>query len=212
MVQDYLKLLIILLDYRKNTKKIMEKPELYFQNDVEFRTWLHKNYNTSEGVYLIFYKIAHEMPSMRWEEAVRVALCYGWIDSTVKSLGNGKRRQYFCPRKPKSVWSKVNKDHLKELKAAGLMHASGLNSIKIAKENGSWIALDDVENGIIPEDLQLAFDKNSSAFKNYQSFTRSQRKSYLYWLNQAKRDETRQKRIKEIISLCQQGIKSRNTR
>ena len=190
----------------------MEKLELYFQNDSEFRVWLHKNYNSSDGVYLIFYKIAHEMPSMRWEEAVRVALCYGWIDSTVKSLGDGKRRQYFCPRKPKSVWSKVNKEHLKELEVAGLMHESGLKSIKIAKENGSWIALDDVENGIIPKDLQLAFNTTKIAFTNYKSFTKGQQKSYLYWLNQAKRDETRQKRIKEIIALCEQGIKSRNTR
>ncbi|MDT0540113.1 YdeI/OmpD-associated family protein [Croceitalea sp. P059] len=186
--------------------------EYYFKNDKEWREWLLENHMSTKGIYLIFYKIEHPMLSMRWEEAVRVALCFGWIDSTVKSLGNGKRRQYFCPRKPKSVWSKVNKDHLKELKAQGLMHKSGLRSIKTAKENGSWIALDKVEKGIIPEDLQMAFDKNQKAFDNYQSFTKGQRKSYLYWLNQAKRNETRQKRIIEIISLCKQGIKSRSPR
>lgn len=190
----------------------MNISEHYFEDDIAWREWLHENHNNTKGIYLIFYKIEHPMPSMRWEEAVRVALCYGWIDSTVKSLGDGKRRQYFCPRKPKSVWSKVNKDHLKELKTAGLIHESGLKSIKIAKENGSWTALDDVENGIIPDDLQLAFDKHQNAFKNYQSFTKGQRKSYLYWLNQAKRTETRQKRIAEIVSLCKKGIKSRNTR
>lgn len=186
--------------------------EYYFKNDNEWREWLLENHKSTLGIYLIFYKIEHPMPSMRWEEAVRVALCYGWIDSTVKSLGNGKRRQYFCPRKPKSVWSKVNKDHLKELKAKGLMHESGLKSIDFAKKNGSWTALDDVEKGIIPEDLQLAFDKHQKAFNNYQNFTKGQRKSYLYWLNQAKRNETRQKRITEIISLCKQGIKSRGNR
>jgi len=187
-------------------------PELYFKNDTEFRTWLHDNHDKSEGIYLIFYTIAHENESMRWEEAVRVAICYGWIDSTVKSLGDGKRRQYFCPRKPKSVWSKVNKDHIKELSKLRLMHKSGLKVIKIAKENGSWTALDDVEKGVVPEDLQKVFDKNSRAFKNYKGLTRGQRKSYLYWLNQAKREETRQKRIKEIIRLCAAGVKSRNTR
>lgn len=186
--------------------------EYYFENDLEWRKWLSENYNSSKGIYLIFYKIEHPMPSMRWEEAVRAALCFGWIDSTVKSLGDGKRRQYFCPRKSKSVWSKVNKDHLKELKAKGLMHESGLKSIKIAKKNGSWTALDDVEKGIIPEDLQLAFDKHQKAFDNYQNFTKGQRKSYLYWLNQAKREQTRQKRISEIILLCERGIKSRGTR
>ena len=183
--------------------------ELYFKNDTAFRKWLHKNHAIAFGVYLIFYKIGHEMPSMRWEEAVRVALCYGWIDSTVKSLGDGKRRQYFCPRKPKSVWSRVNKNHLQELIAADLLHESGLKSIAIAKENGSWTSLDDVENGIIPKKLQEAFDKKPIAFTNYQNFTRGQQKSYLYWLNQAKREETREKRIKEIVSNCAQNIKAR---
>ncbi|MFX0556703.1 YdeI/OmpD-associated family protein [Maribacter sp. CXY002] len=185
-------------------------PELYFQKDSEFRVWLHDNHLTCKGIYLIFYKIDHESQSMRWEEAVRVALCYGWIDSTVKSLGNGKRRQYFCPRKPKSVWSKVNKNYIKDLLRDNKMHESGLSAIKIAKNNGSWIALDDVENGIIPDDLKKAFDSNILAFSNFEEFTRGQRKSYLYWLNQAKRLETRQKRISEIIQHCEDNLKYRN--
>lgn len=152
------------------------------------------------------------MESMRWEEAVRVALCYGWIDSTVKSLGDGKRRQYFCPRKPKSVWSKVNKDHIKELTEQGLMHTSGSAVIEAAKKNGSWAALDDVENGVVPQDLQKAFNTRKVAFDNFQNFTKGQRKSYLYWLNQAKREETRQKRITEIIKMCAANIKNRSPR
>lgn len=184
--------------------------EHYFKDDQEWREWLHENHEQDDGIYLIFYKVDHENDSMRWEEAVQVAICYGWIDSTVKSLGNGKRRQYFCPRKPKSVWSKINKNYIKQLKADGLMHQSGLEAIKTAKENGSWTALDDVENGVVPKDLQKVFDKNPKALKNYKGFTRGQRKSYLYWLNQAKRDETRQKRIAEIVRLCEEKIKYRN--
>ncbi|WP_240751486.1 YdeI/OmpD-associated family protein [Flagellimonas onchidii] len=184
-------------------------PEHYFKNDTEWRHWLRANHATSEGIYLILYKVDHEMESMRWEEAVRVALCYGWIDSTVKSLGDGKRRQYFCPRKPKSVWSRVNKNHIKELIQDGLMHKSGLAVIETAKKNGSWVALDDVENGVVPQDLQKAFDNNKIAFENFQNFTHGQRKSYLYWLNQAKREETRQKRIKEIVNCCEANMKSR---
>ncbi len=184
--------------------------EIYFKNDEEWRIWLHANHQTSAGIHVIMYKIEHEMPSMRWEEAVRVALCYGWIDSTVKSLGDGKRRQYFCPRKPKSVWSRVNKNHLEELIASDLMHESGFKVIEIAKKNGSWTALDDVENEIIPEDLKASFNKNPRALENFQNFTRGQRKSYLYWLNQAKREETRQKRITEIVTLSNNNIKSRN--
>lgn len=186
-----------------------EKPELYFERDVEWYDWLLSNHDTSSGVYLIFYKLEMNIPSMRWEEAVRVALCFGWIDSTVKSLGNGKRRQYFCPRKPKGVWSSVNKKHIEELIASNLMHESGYKVIEAAKQDGSWAALDDIENGIIPHDLQEAFDMHSIAFENYQNFARGYRKSYLYWLNQAKREETRKKRIKKIISLCNQNIKSR---
>ena len=181
----------------------------FFKNDVEWQTWLHENHNVANGVYLIFYKVDHEYDSMRWEEAVQVALCYGWIDSTVKSLGEGKRQQYFCPRKRKSTWSKLNKTYIKVLIEKGLMHESGLAKINAAKKDGSWIVLDDVEKGIIPLDLKKDFEKNTKAFNNYQNFTFGQKKSYLYWLNQAKREETRQKRIKEIIRLCAANMKQR---
>ena len=191
---------------------MISKPEIYFKNDVEWKKWLSQNYSLSNGVYLIFYKVENEEPSMRWEEAVKVALCYGWIDSTVKSLGNGKRRQYFCPRNPKSVWSALNKKYIKELSAKNLMHKSGMDIIKIGKQNGSWTALDDVEKGVIPEDLQLEFNKNKIAFENYKNFAPSYRKSYLYWLHQAKREATRQKRITEIIKFCEANLKSRDTR
>ena len=83
----------------------MDKPELYFPRDVEWYDWLLQNHDKYSGAYLIFYKLETGIPSMRWEEAVKVALCFGWIDSTVKSLGNGKRIQYFSPRNPKSTWS-----------------------------------------------------------------------------------------------------------
>ena len=186
-----------------------ETSELYFKNDDEWRKWLHENHSSSKGIHLIFFKVDHKNDSMRWEEAVKVALCYGWIDSTVKSLGNGKRRQYFTPRNVKSVWSALNKRYIADLLSNDLIHPSGLKIIDIAKQNGSWTALDDVENGIIPEDLRSEFDKNPTAFDNYQNFAPSYRKSYLYWLNQAKREATRQKRITEIIQLCAHNIKSR---
>lgn len=180
----------------------MEKPELFFECDTDWYDWLLNNHDQSQGVYLIFYKLELKVPTMRWEEAVKVALCFGWIDATVKSLGNGKRRQYFCPRNPKSAWSALNKKYIKELATQHLIQPSGLQSIAIAKDNGSWTALDDVENLIIPEDLQKAFNSNPLAFENYNNFARSYRKSYLYWLNQAKREATRQNRIQKIIEYC----------
>lgn len=187
-----------------------EIEEFYFKNDIEWRNWLSKNHDSSNGIHLIFYKVDHKNESMRWEEAVKVALCFGWIDATVKSLGNGKRKQYFCQRKPKSVWSAVNKKHIINLIADDLMHQKGLEIIEIAKQNGSWTALDDVEKGIIPEDLQMEFDANKNAFANFKNFAPSYRKSYLYWLKQAKRATTRHNRIIEIIRLCNSNIKSRN--
>ena len=185
------------------------RPLLYFKNDTAWREWLHENHKTSAGVDLVFYRVESEQESMRWEEAVRVAICYGWIDSTVRKIDDERRKQYFCPRKPKSVWSKVNKQHIEDLIAADLMHESGHAIIALAKENGSWTELDDMENGIIPADLQEAFDANPAAFKNYENFARGYRKSYLYWLNQAKRETTRQTRITEIIKLCEANVKTR---
>lgn len=186
-----------------------DKPELYFKNDIEWRNWLSQNHDISVGVFLIFFKVENKEESMRWEEAVKVALCFGWIDSTVKSLGNGKRRQYFCKRNPKSVWSGVNKKYIEELTSNNLMHKSGLEIIEIGKKNGSWAALNDVENLLIPDDLKIEFNKNEIAFNNYQNFAKSYKKSYLYWLNQAKREVTRLKRITEIIQLCEANKKSR---
>lgn len=186
--------------------------EIYFKDDTAWRDWLQENHTSSEGVHLIFYKVDHPKESMRWEEAVKVALCYGWIDSTVKSLGHGKRRQYFCSRKPKSVWSKLNKTHIVDLLSKGLMHESGLAKIEAAKKDGSWTLLDDVENGIVPPDLSKAFKTHPKAYGNYKNFSKSYQKSYLYWLHQAKREATRNKRISEIIRLCTANIKSRDNR
>ncbi|AOW19915.1 YdeI/OmpD-associated family protein [Urechidicola croceus] len=188
----------------------MTKPELYFPTDIEWRKWLHQNHETHIGVYLIFYKVESDKPSMRWEEAVKVALCYGWIDSTVKKLDHERRRQAFTPRKPKSMWSKLNKAHIKHLIENNLMHQKGHESIKIAKQNGSWDALNDVDNEVIPPMLQKAFNSNPLAYENYKNFAPSYRRGYLYWLYAAKRETTIQKRIKEIIKLCKANKKQRD--
>lgn len=188
----------------------MEKPELYFPRDVEWREWLKDNHSIyPNGVYLIFFKLEMNTPTMRWEEAVKVAICYGWIDSTVKSLGNGKRRQFFCPRNPKSTWSALNKKYVVTLEQDGLIHTTGWKTIEHAKTIGTWTAMDKVENLIVPPMLQKAFDLNPKAFDNYQNFSPSYRKSYLSWVYSAKREETQLKRTEEIIKLCASNLKSR---
>lgn len=189
----------------------MEDQELlYFKNADEWREWLHENHHSSKGIHLIFYKVNSVNPSMRWEEAVQVAICYGWIDSTVRKIDEDCRKQFFSPRKDKSVWSKVNKTYIEKLIENKLMHESGLAKIETAKQNGSWNSLDDVEDLIVPDDLQLAFENNTIAFENYINFSKTYKKSYLYWLNQAKRIETRNNRIAEIIALCAQNKKVRD--
>ena len=186
-----------------------EKELHYFKNSLEWRNWLHDNHHSSKGIELVFYKVNSEFESMRWEEAVQVAICYGWIDSTVRKLDDERRKQTFTPRKDKSVWSKLNKTYIEKLIKENSIHESGLRKIEIAKQNGSWESLDDVERLIIPDDLLLAINKNQIALNNYTNFSPSYRKSYLYWLNQTKRRETRKIRIEQIIKLCEQNIKSR---
>lgn len=189
---------------------MLDQEHHYFKNAAEWRNWLHHNHTVSDGVYLIFYKVDSEIESMRWEEAVQVALCYGWIDSTVKKIDDVSRKQTFTPRKNKSVWSKLNKSYIEKLTKKNLMHQSGFAKIEIAKQNRSWYALDDVEQLIVPSDLEKVFKELPVAFTNYSNFSPSYKKSYLYWLNQAKREQTRVKRISEIINLCLNNIKSRN--
>jgi uncharacterized protein YdeI (YjbR/CyaY-like superfamily) len=150
-----------------------------------------------------------EFESMRWEEAVQVAICYGWIDSTVRKLDDERRIQVFSPRKHKSGWSKINKTYIEKLLKENLIHQSGLAKIEIAKQNGSWTSLDAVEDLIMPEDLKVAFEQNQIALENYKNFSPSYRKNYLGWLNQAKREETRNSRITQIILFCSQNKKSR---
>lgn len=187
-----------------------QKEHHYFKNAQEWREWLLENHTTSKGIYLIFYKVNSEFESMRWEEAVQVAICFGWIDSTVRKIDENQRKQVFSPRKDKSVWSKLNKTYVEKLLHLNLIHESGLTKIEIAKQNGSWHSLDAVENLIIPEDLKLAFEQNTEAFDNYLKFPKSYKKSYLYWLNQAKREATRKDRIVQIIQYCSQNKKSRD--
>jgi uncharacterized protein YdeI (YjbR/CyaY-like superfamily) len=188
----------------------MQKKELYFKNRIEWREWLLLNHASSKGVYIILYKIDSRKESMRWEEAVQEALCFGWIDSVVKRINNEKRKQLFTPRKTKSGWSRVNKNHIKKLITNGLMHKSGLQKIKLARKDGSWSSRDDAENLIISDDLKKEFAKNKLAFKNFQTFSKTYKKGYLHWIYSAKREETKKKRILEIINLCKQNIKSRN--
>lgn len=111
----------------------------------EWRKWLEENHRTSLGVWLIYYKVKSGKPSVRYSEAVKEALCFGWIDSKVKSLDEERYMQIFTPRKPKSGWSKLNKQYIEELIEQGLMTTGGLEKIEAAKQDGSWKKLDAIK-------------------------------------------------------------------
>lgn len=137
---------------------------------------------------------------MPWSDAVDEALCFGWIDSTRRSHGTEQFIQLFAKRKPKSVWSKINKAKVQRLIDEGLMMEAGFESINLAKENGSWTILDNVDK--IPKDLEAAFKTKPGSKDYFSSLSKSKRRMILQWLVLAKRLETRQKRITEIVTLA----------
>ncbi|WP_009633486.1 YdeI/OmpD-associated family protein [Synechocystis sp. PCC 7509] len=173
---------------------------VYASDRNQWREWLEKNHSTSVCVWLIYYKVKSGKPSIRYSEAVKEALCFGWIDSKVNSLDEERYQQVFTPRKPKSVWSRLNKQYIEELIAEGLMTEAGFEKIAVAKQNGSWIKLDEIEQLIIPADLKQVLVANETANKYFEALSNSAKKNILYWIDNAKRPETRLKRIEQTIS------------
>lgn len=168
------------------------------RNRNEWRKWLKQNHKKKEAVWLIFYRKESPNYNLSWSESVDEALCFGWIDSVKKTIDQEKFKQYFSKRKPKSNWSKINKDKVKTLIDQGLMEEEGYKSIEIAKANGSWTFLDQVEALVVPEDLKEELAKLKGSMEYFESLSKSTKKILLYWVASAKRKETRQKRIVEI--------------
>lgn len=144
---------------------------------------------------------------MAYSDAVDEALCFGWIDSKQMPIDDEKFMQFFCKRKAKSVWSKINKEKVQRLIDAGLMTTAGYKTIEIAKHNGSWTILDEVEELIVPSDLEVAFLQKKNAKNYFTGLSRSDQRNILQWLVLAKRPETRKKRIAEIVELTEQNQK-----
>jgi uncharacterized protein YdeI (YjbR/CyaY-like superfamily) len=172
---------------------------VYAQDRQQWRGWLEKNHQSVVGIWLIYYKVNSEKPSVQYSEAVKEALCFGWIDSKVKSLDTERYQQIFTPRKPKSVWSKLNKQYIEELITQGLMTEAGLQKIAAAKLDGSWTSLDAIEALIIPADFNQALAANETAKRNFEALSNSAKKNILFWIDSAKRSETRVKRIEQTI-------------
>ncbi|MBO9674502.1 MAG: YdeI/OmpD-associated family protein [Sphingobacteriaceae bacterium] len=173
----------------------------------DWREWLLKHHDTKQSVWLICYKTKANKPTISWSDAVEEALCFGWIDSVRKTIDEESFIQFFSRRKTNSGWSKINKAKVEQLAALGLMAPAGIACIERAKTNGSWTILDEVEELSIPADLTAAFEitKGSEAFFN--GLSKSIRKAMLQWITLAKRPETRQKRIAELVELASQNKK-----
>lgn len=181
--------------------------KFYPESRTAWRNWLAENHAVKESVWLICYKKKTGVPTISWSEAVDEALCFGWIDSTRRTLDDDSFIQFFTRRKPSSTWSKINKDKVEKLESEGLMTDAGRKCIDIAKQNGSWSILDSVEELIVPDDLQTEFAKYPGTKDYYESLGKSVRKQILYWLVSAKRPETRQKRVEEIVLKASEGKK-----
>jgi uncharacterized protein YdeI (YjbR/CyaY-like superfamily) len=173
---------------------------IYATDRAEFRAWLTGNHATAEAVWLVFYKKDSEKPSVSWSDAVDEALCFGWIDSKVKSLDDERYEQYFTRRKPQSVWSMINKDKVEQLMADGRMATAGMRAVEVAKANGSWSLLDGPHALLVPDDLAATLAADPAAARGYEALSDSAKRGILEWIALAKRPETRARRIAKAAS------------
>lgn len=174
----------------------------------EWRDWLKGNHDKSFSVWFVYYKKASGKPRVTYDEAVEEALCFGWIDSLPKKLDEARSLLLFTPRKPRSGWSKLNKQRIEKLVGQGLMTEAGQAKIDAAKNDGSWNKLDAIENLEMPKDLEKALQANEVANKNFDAFSSSVKKGIFTWIESAKRIETKQKRIDETVELAARNKKA----
>jgi uncharacterized protein YdeI (YjbR/CyaY-like superfamily) len=169
-----------------------------------WRTWLAKNHDKEQAVWLIMYHMSSDTRSIHYAEAVEEALCFGWIDSTAMKRDETSWYQYYTRRKPKSTWSRVNRERADRMSAAGLMTPAGQAMIDLAKKSGTW----EVDHDVMPADLQAALDKNKKAKEYFMAFPPSSRLIILTWIANAKRPDTRNKRIAETVTMAAKNMRA----
>jgi uncharacterized protein YdeI (YjbR/CyaY-like superfamily) len=177
----------------------------------EWRRWLEANHLVSRGVWVVTSKKSALAPGARWvspRDVNEECLCFGWVDSRPGSVDEARSALLCTPRTPGSGWSRVNKERLEALLAAGRVHRSGLDAIERAKADGSWSRLDEVDALIVPADLAAALDRLSPARDHFDRFPPSTRKAILEWIAQAKTDGTRSRRVEETATLAQRNVRA----
>jgi uncharacterized protein YdeI (YjbR/CyaY-like superfamily) len=181
---------------------------LYITNRSDWRSWLEKNQDTKKELWLIYYKEGTGKPSIPYEDSVEEALCFGWVDTIVKRLDDEKYARKFVPRKSGSRWSESNKKRAEKMIKEGKMTETGLARVREAKESGEWFKARFPKKGlIIPSYVQKALASNEKAFENFTKLAPSYKRNYVGWVDSAKREETRTKRLAEVIRLLEQNKK-----
>jgi len=181
---------------------------LYFADREEWRSWLAQNHDKQDQAWLLFHKKNSDKKGISLDESVEEAICFGWIDSKLRKIDYEKFALRFSPRKPKSVWSKINREKAEKLMLTGKMSEAGMATIKKGKASGSWEnAYTNRIKDALPFDVEEALRKNEKAWSNFQNFANSYRNMYIGWINGAKTEETRKKRIEKIVEQSLQNRK-----
>ncbi len=170
-----------------------------------WRAWLEANHATATGVWAVTYRRSSGRPTVAYEDLIEEALCFGWIDSIGRRLDDERTMLRFTPRKKRSVWAATNKARVERLLAAGLMAPAGLRAVEAAKADGSWEALTDSDNLVVPDDLAAALEADATAARGFDALPPSSRKQLLFWVTSAKRPETRARRVAEVCRYAAAG-------
>jgi uncharacterized protein YdeI (YjbR/CyaY-like superfamily) len=181
-------------------------PQETFATSTAWREWLDRHHATSPGVWLQFAKQASGIASVNHAEALEIALCYGWIDGQTKRLDEHHWLQKFTPRKPNSIWSRINRQKALDLIERGLMRAAGHAAIERARANGRWEAAYEAQSkAAIPPDLQAALDDSPKAAAFFKTLSSQNRYAILFRLQTAKKPETRAARLAKFVCMLQRG-------
>jgi len=184
-----------------------EAERLDFTTAAEWRGWLAQNHTRKQGVWLVQYKPRTGKPAIPYEDAIRVALCFGWIDSTYRSVDEERGMLWWSPRRKGSVWARTNKERVEQLEAEGRMTDAGRAVIAAAKADGSWSILESVEALSVPADLAASLAARPGADERWEAMVPSARRPYLLWVATAKRPETRARRVRETADRVALGLR-----
>ena len=177
-----------------------------FASQDDWRAWLAEHHADSDGIWIRFAKKGSGLPTVVYAEAVEVALAYGWIDGHTKGIDDRHYRQRYTPRRTRSKWSKINRTKAEALIARGAMEPAGLAEVERAKADGRWdAAYDSPRTALVPDDLRAALDADPAASAFFEQLDGNNRYAILYRIQDAKRADTRARRIAQFVAMLGRG-------